>query len=154
MVSSRLSVWYHRKLTLLTISRLWRDAGFRNCRINFVRKYRNGTLYMVCVSAPWFITIKNDALVHAQTFRLQKASYILQSYGMHFSYRYWPLFLCWMSNFSSQCATGSQIRLLASGLYLGLYIFISNKRAVTVTGELGTGLLVYTLVSAGVLVAA
>ena len=33
----RLYVWYPRKFPLLAISRLWRDAGFQICRINFVR---------------------------------------------------------------------------------------------------------------------
>ena len=42
--------------------------------------------------------------------RLQKASYNFSH--MHFSYWLW-----WMSNLSSQCAAGSQMRFLASGLY-------------------------------------
>ena len=33
--SPRLYVWYPRKLPLFAISRLWRDARFRNCRTNF-----------------------------------------------------------------------------------------------------------------------
>ena len=31
---------------------------FRVLSLNFVRKYRNATVYMVCASATWFITIK------------------------------------------------------------------------------------------------
>ena len=115
--------WGSSKITtvaVLAISRLWRDAGFRNCRINFVRhwnplgacfkvvnvllcvfffktifvrKYRNMTMYMVCVSAPWFITIQNDVYVHAQIVAW-KRSHTSFSH-MHFSY--WLVFLCWVS---------------------------------------------------------
>ena len=33
----------------------------------FVQKYRNSTVYMLCASAPWFITIKTNDWVHAKT---------------------------------------------------------------------------------------
>ena len=67
----------------LAISRFWRDSGFRNCRVNFAQRQKElgayfkvvnvllcffqflfentemrPCVYMVCASAPWFITIK------------------------------------------------------------------------------------------------
>ena len=66
----------------------------------------------------WYVlprrdAIKSNAWVHAQTFACRRR----HTFFSHMYFSYWLVFLCWTSNFSSQCATGNRIRFLASGLY-------------------------------------